>query len=136
AIGFRPASNPLALAAWTFGSCDQNTDSITFVKCIILFKIKKRLPAGAVPGIPRLRAGTDLFSIGNYNASRPFRRSRARAGAGPVNIASYWFRAGDEVRAGASDHERTGTSKCEETGEGDNERNGASDYNKAGTSNR
>jgi hypothetical protein len=104
--------------------------------CRILLKIKKRLPTGAIPGIPRLRAGTGLFSIGNYIASRHFQRSRARAGARPVNIASYGFRAGDQVRAGASDHERTGTSKCEETGEGDNERNGASDYKKAGTSNR
>src|SRR6267378_1299585 len=76
---------------------------------------KKRLPNGAIPGIPRLRAGTGLLSIGNYIASRYFQRSRARTGAGPGNIASYESRAGDEVRSGASDHdyERTGTSDHE-----------------------
>ena len=93
-------------------------------------KKKKCLPNAAIPGIPRLRAGTDLLNVGNYVASGHFQRSRASAGAGPFNIESYESRAGDQEGYCASDHERTGASDHERTGTSDRERAGAGDDEK------
>ena len=98
--------------------------------CAPVFKNKKKkcLPNAAIPGIPRLRAGTNLLNVGNYVAFRHFQRNRARAGAGPFNIESYESRAGDQEGCCAGDHERTGTSDRERAGAGDDEKIGESDH--------
>ena len=85
------------------------------------------MPNAAIPGIPRLRAGTNLLNVGNYVAFRHFQRSRVRAGTGPFNIESYKSRAGDEEGCCASDHERTGASDRERAGAGDDEKIDESD---------
>ena len=92
------------------------------------------MPKAAIPGIPRLRAGTNLLNVGNYVAFRHFQRSRARAGAGPFNIESYESRAGDEEGYCASDPERTGTGDRErkESRAGDQEGYCAGDHETAG----
>src|SRR6266576_723702 len=96
-------------------------------------KIKKKcLPKAAIPGIPRLRAGTNLLNVGNYVASCHFQRGCVRAGAGPFNIASYGSRSGDQEGYCASDHERTGTSDRERTGASDDEKIDESDHEGAG----
>ena len=89
--------------------------------CAGSFKNKKKkcLPNAAIPGIPRLRAGTNLLNVGNYVAFRHFQRSRVRAGAGPFNIESDESRAGHQEGCCASDHERTGTSEDEKIEESD-----------------
>src|SRR5438132_699893 len=98
--------------------------------CTPVFKNKKKkcLPKAAIPGIPRLRAGTDLLNVGNYVASGHFQRSRARAGAGPFNIESCESRAGDQEGYCASDHERTGTGDRERAGATDDEKIDESDH--------
>jgi hypothetical protein len=59
-------------------------------------KKKKCLPKVVIPGIPRLHAATTgPPRIGNYIASRHFRRSRARAGVGAFNIGLYQSRSED-----------------------------------------
>ena len=89
--------------------------------CAPVFKNKKKkcLPNAAIPGIPRLRAGTNLLNVGNYVAFRHFQRSRVRAGAGPFNIESDESRAGHQEGYCASDRERTGTSEDEKIDESD-----------------
>ena len=77
------------------------------------------MPNAAIPGIPRLRAGTNLLSVGDYVAFRHFQRSRVRAGTGPFNIESYKSRAGDEEGYCAGDRERAGTNDDEKIDESD-----------------
>ena len=67
-------------------------------------RTKKSLPNVAIPGIPRLHAATGLPRIGNYIASCPFQRSRARADAHSLNIGFYEPRSEDRGRHGTSDH--------------------------------
>ncbi len=96
------------------------------------------MPYLPIPGIPRLRAGTDLLSISNYVAFRHFQHRRARASAGPFRIASYESRAGDEEGYCASDHERKESRAEDQKGycASYHERTGASDHEEIGTGDR
>src|SRR6266498_961393 len=125
-------------AEWRFRRGVREDSILTIPASVRRFfknKKKKCLPNAAIPGIPRLRAGTNLLNVGNYVAFRHFQRNRARAGAGPFNIESYESRAGDQEGYCAGDHERTGTSDRERTGTGDDEKADQSDHAKDGASN-